>query len=58
MRKKVWVYAENMIEWIEKYKLEQRQIQAEEARKAKLDSESALQTSSDLLRKIKDSQPT
>ena len=46
-----------MIEWIEQYKHKQRQMRAEQARQAKVDTENSLQTSDQLIGKIMDAQP-
>ena len=46
-----------MIEWIEQYKHKQRQMRAEQAWQAKVDTENSLQTSDQLIEKIMDAQP-
>ena len=51
------LYSEGMIEWIEQYKLKQRQMRAEQARQAKVDTENSLQTSDQLIEKIMHAQP-
>ena len=50
-------YPEGMIEWIEQYKHKQRQMRAEQAGQAKVDTENSLQTSDQLIEKIMDAQP-
>lgn len=48
---------ESMVEWIERYKLEQRRIMEEQAKQAKVDSENSLQDSTALIKKIMTAQP-
>ena len=51
------LYPEGMIEWIEQYKHKQRQMRAEQARQAKVDTENSLQPSNQLIEKIMHAQP-
>ena len=46
-----------MVEWIDRYKLEQRRIKEEQAKQAKVDSENSLQDSKALIKKIMTAQP-